>query len=312
MLEGPELTIHLFDKQRIYSKIIKEFENDMKRMPYNEKKLRELYTFVKKITPEFYVDGSMHEAYRFITLSARDCESRLPNGFIIKSNPNFDIDEPKIIGSPIEDILDYIVYEIRKFLLSNHTSSIYKPDINELPFTNDCVVSSKKGKEICDFLNIASYVLQIHPGFSKKARLFDGKHYHFCNIVRLNNKYYLIDCTYRQFFALKKNNLDRIGVVGLGGCNVGTFMLMDTLREQVAKRILKEGWIELDDAIFKAYLDGFAISFRNGLFYEETKDFSYTTNYNAEDYIRFLRNEDNQINHESRLVLGYQKRPLNQ
>ena len=39
-------------------------------------------------------------------------------------------------------------------------------------------------------------------------------------------------------------------------------------------------------------------------------DFSYTTKYTAEDYRKFLRHEDNQVNHEWHQVLGYQEKLL--
>ena len=42
---------------------------------------------------------------------------------------------------------------------------------------------------------------------------------------------------------------------------------------------------------------------------KKTNDYSYETNYTPEDYINFLEKKDNQINHEGREVLGYQKRP---
>ena len=60
----------------------------------------------------------------------------------------------------------------------------------------------------------------------------------------------------------------------------------------------------------KTYLDAFTISFRNGLYYENTLDFSYTTEYSLDDYIRFIHGDDNQINHEDKLYLGYQSKPL--
>ena len=87
-------------------------------------------------------------------------------------------------------------------------------------------------------------------------------------------------------------------------------MIMSEERKKVAEVLLKRGWIELDQNVFKHYMDGFAISFRNGLYYEQTNDFSYTTNYTASDYEKFLFGADTQILHEGDEVLGYQKRPL--
>lgn len=88
------------------------------------------------------------------------------------------------------------------------------------------------------------------------------------------------------------------------------FMKMDETRIEVATSLLTRGWIKLDDINLKAYLDGFTMSFRNGLYYEETEDYSFKPVYTYDDYEMFLREEDNQINHEAREILGYQNRPL--
>ena len=87
-------------------------------------------------------------------------------------------------------------------------------------------------------------------------------------------------------------------------------MLMDKDRLKLSKDILEQGYVLLDDKNLKNYLDGFTISYRNGLYYEIMDDFSYTTKYTAEDYRIFLRHEDNQVNHECHQVLGYQERLL--
>ena len=66
----------------------------------------------------------------------------------------------------------------------------------------------------------------------------------------------------------------------------------------------------MDNITGKCYFDGFALSFRNGHFYEQTNDFSYTTFYTLDDYKRFLDGEDNQINHESNYTLKLQSIPI--
>ena len=37
------------------------------------------------------------------------------------------------------------------------------------------------------------------------------------------------------------------------------------------EKIVKDGFVELTEHNFKHYLDGFTLSFRNGLFYEQKK-----------------------------------------
>ena len=60
----------------------------------------------------------------------------------------------------------------------------------------------------------------------------------------------------------------------------------------------------------KYYLDGFAISFRNGLYYDETGDYSFTTPYTFDEYIDFLNGKDSQVKREGKLVLGYHEKPV--
>ena len=175
---------------------------------------------------------------------------------------------------------------------------------------NKCLDASNKVKELCNELNIECYTIPIYPGYQKEANLMNGCGFHFFNIIKLGNKYYLVDTTYSQFFLIKQNHLERIGIPNSAGCKLGTFMTLNNDRKEIATKILKDGYIELDEDIFKNYLDGFTLSFRNGLYYEQTQDFSFTTEYTKDDYIRFLDGDDNQINHEEKQLLGLQKKPL--
>ena len=152
--------------------------------------------------------------------------------------------------------------------------------------------------------------ITIEPGFLKDSPLFNQRKKHCCNLVKVNGELYLVDCTYAQFFLQKDCILERLGIPMLSGCAPGTFMLIDETRKMVAKKLLKDGWIKATPEVIKAYMDGFALSFRNGLYYEETRDFTYTTDYTTEDYLRFLFGEDNQLHYEEESYLGFQNRPL--
>lgn len=87
-------------------------------------------------------------------------------------------------------------------------------------------------------------------------------------------------------------------------------MIVNESRIKVAEKILRDGWIKLEGNVLKDYLDGFALSYRNGLYYQKTEDFSYETRYSVNDYKNFLNGWDSQLNHESRLFLDSQKIPL--
>ena len=188
-------------------------------------------------------------------------------------------------------------------------------DLDDFDFTDQCCNAADYVSYICNQNNIKCYLIDIFPGYKEDARILENakcihSRCHYANVVEYNGKYYLVDVTYSQFFHLYKNNLDRLGVVGFDGCAPGTFMLLNEERKNLAQTLVMYGYIELTENIFKSYLDGFTISFRNGSYYETTNDFSYTTDYTVEDYIKFLAREDNQINHEGIRNLGYQKKPL--
>lgn len=86
-------------------------------------------------------------------------------------------------------------------------------------------------------------------------------------------------------------------------------MLLNEERENVAKELLKKGYIILTPDTLKHYLDGFTLSFRNGLYYEQN-GISYTTPYTYEQYLDFLYTDASLTDYEDRSLLGYQKRPL--
>lgn len=269
-----------------------------------------IYKYIKEVTPEYYVKGKMDKLYDKLWVRVYYAEDRFASNV-------------KILGAPIlinqneelknGDFINNLIIETRKYLVKNalfYNSGDELIDFSQLNLTNYCETASDFVSKFCKFENVECYKIPICPGYNKTAELFDGVRWHYANIVKYNNEYYLVDLTISQFFYKYKNNLDRLGVIGCDGCYPGMFMMLDEKRKNIATTLLNEGYIKLDEATFKAYMDAFTISFRNGLYYEDTNDFSYTTNYSTDDYIRFLNGEDDQIKHEGRENLGYQKRPL--
>ena len=295
---------------------LKNICSDLPNCDDSDKKIKEMYAYAKMIIPEFFIDGEfpyMHCSYDFFRDDLINYERLFEEKFITESEPIFDFFDNREIDdyADPDDILNYIIYNVRRYLVLSHSFNQRRPtDINRLDFENDCLVASNKVKELCDQLWLESHIIGIYPGYMKHNDLYNGNGFHMANIVKIEDKYYLVDCTYRQFFTYRQNFLDRLGVVEMAGCKAGRFMMMDENRKNIACSILKNGYIQLDDEVLKHYLDGFTLSYRNGLYYEQTGDFSYTTNYDVDTYIKFLRGEDNQLNHEDREVLGYQKRPL--
>lgn len=295
---------NMLEKLNAYSQEMSKEQNSISKM-------KEIYEFVKENLSVFYNDGELSYYYGKVITKIMGCEEQLSKTFITESDPKFNFEDEDNINNllSVDNLMNRIVLKTRKELLKKHFCKNPNEEIKKQSFTNDCYKSSEIVKKICDDNGIKSYRIEIYPGFSSKNNLCNGNGFHYFNIVKLYDKYYLIDCTYRQFFKLKGNFIEKIGLINMQGCLPGTFILMDKERKEVAKKILKYGWVELDENVLKAYLDAFAISYRNGIYYEKTNDYSFKTSYSIDDYVKFLNGEDNQINHEGKESLGYQKRP---
>ena len=285
-----------------HQKILYYYIDQINRENYQES-LTNIYNYVKSVANSYYNGNKMHEAYTYLIDQIIKAEEIFPH----KKAFNVPIDFTPC--TDIDNFVEYVIYLTRRYLIMEHCFS-YDYNINKIDFTNDCKKAAHYIKELCDAHNIESNILAIHPGYDEGAMLFEGGKYHFGNIIKYNGNYYLVDVTYSQFFYTSQNILDRIGVMDLSGCLPGVFMLMNEKGKNIAQIILEKGYIELTEDIFKTYLDAFTISFRNGLYYENTNDFSYTTEYSADNYIKFLKGEDSQVIHEGKENLGFQKRPL--
>lgn len=273
--------------------------------------LEELYTYVKEIilyaskVDEAYLNN-LDDIFNIVC----EAEKLLPNIYIIdyKTKFNYEKEENINLKEDTNIVLDHLVFKIRKHIFEDLQNGC--SDLESVNLENKCFWVSEYTQELCQKYHISSELINIFPGFNKKLNLFGGGKQHSFNIIYISNKKYIIDCTYKQFFTLRENILQRIGIYDLGGCKAGIFMMMDEKLLKVAKTILENGWIELTDENLKAYLDGFTISYRNGLYYEKNKDFTYTTNYTADNYNSFLNGESNQTNYEKIEYLGYQMQPL--
>lgn len=87
-------------------------------------------------------------------------------------------------------------------------------------------------------------------------------------------------------------------------------MIKNESYKKIAQHLINFGWIEATEENLKAYFDGFAISFRNGIYYEDMKDIIFKTDYQAKDYISFLNGDGSQLEKEPVISLGRQMRPL--
>lgn len=291
---------HNIELNRLYNREVSSDNN------LNYDYLSNVYKYIIGIAPYYYVDGSIATSYeKGILYKMMGIESKYSQIYIIDSAPFIKKRDALSKNYTSDELLNYIVYKTREFL-----SFEIPGDIKSANLTGLCYKASVRVKKVCEELGLACDVIRINAGFSKEKDLFKGSSYHYFNIVTIKGEKYLIDCTYRQFFTLSRNNLNRIGVMGEKGCRPGAFIKYDEYRLLLAKKLLKKGWIKISEKVLKAYFDGFALSFRNGLYYEETGDYSFKVPYTVDDYCEFINGTSSQIKKEGEEVIGLQLRPL--
>lgn len=310
-LEQAKAANAYYDK---YCEEIKKYYTDILKLSNIDSKIKsieQLYQYVKEISPELYSkDENFEKNYFAITSLVLKCERLLSNEYVIDIKANYNPNDNLLVcGKNPEDILSYITNNARNFIWTkaNHQLNL---SLDKFNMVGQCLPVSNYIESLCKEMGIKCKKISLFPGFTQTPILCNGIKQHYAVIVQIDEKEYLIDCTYAQFFQLNRCILERLGIPKLSGCLSGAFMTMNDSRTKVAKKLLKDGWIRLDDITLKDYMDGFALSYRNGIYYEQTNDFSYETNYSSHDYKNFLDGNDNQLNHESETVLDFQKKPL--
>ena len=289
--------MELFDnhKEQFYNLIYKSNS-------YPLTAIDEGYKLIKDIAHYYYVDGKMNDRYsellsllRMLEISSLRYRNILE--FHYELNP---------FVKPYGSILDYVIWHGRKCLI-NMENFEGRVDLYRWGFEGLCRVGSLKIKETCDNLGIKCDMLVIIPNQSGDKIISSEINYHAFNIIEYGSKRYLVDITLAQFFCSLDNHPGRLGVAEEEGPYVGFYMMKLPRGQEIARTLFTTGYIELDDEVFKTYMDAFTLSRRNGLYYEEG---GVLLPYTVEQYYDFIESGDNQLNHEPLHCLGLQKRPL--
>lgn len=314
MIKNTKKTISFYVKYQLMTRSLGDIKVSSS---YTTKvdKLSKLYDGLRDLAS--YINSEELDS-KYLTMRSRvaDVERHVCSSeFIIESKPDFDPNDTRYSsgkkGVSPEEFLDLIVWLSRRGLYQDFIYDYeYKESLDDCTMTNECYVASSLVESMCEAFNVPAKKIKIPPGFTDDIKLFDGNGYHYFVLVTLNDREYLVDITYRQFFRLDRNLIGRMGVYGMSGCDPGIYMTMDEGRMNVAMQLLKKGWIEADKDNFKHYMDGFALAFRNCLFYEKNKRYDLTVPYTFEDYKSFLVGDDHQIAYEGEECLGIQDEPL--
>lgn len=297
------------DLVRRYRKLIMESDN-------KQELFDQLYREYKMRVFDYFDGTTINKDWDNCITDLLSIEKEIPLEYIIDASISINVNEKlemsinrgnrDIVNKyGIEDVLDYLVYYGRDNLVVDQNIKMY----DDLDVTNKCKIGAKKVDDMAKTCGLNHRLVRIDPGFSYVDLLLNGSGYHYFNLIEHKGKKCLVDVTYKQFFRKYRCSLERLGIPKLFPPLAGAFMVRDDLRMIVAKTLLNRGWIELTPDVVKAYFDGFALSYRNGLYYED-KEIVFETDYTRDNYKDFLCGVDNQVRHEGKSVLGYQLRPL--
>lgn len=238
-----------------------------------------LYKYFKRVIPE--ADFNDKRLVEIFSLERLLKDKYLP----LENEPIYVPDMEEVIPSSItseEDcinMMDVIVHRTRTWLSEWH-------DLKNDSLEKHCIDTSFKVEDICKGLGVEQVRYQCSE--SLKPGMF-----HCFNVISFElptgeTKYYLVDCTYRQFFTYAGAFLERTGLPLNEGPNMGTYMMMDNERKKIAEELLTKGYIEFTPEVIKAYFDAFIFAGRNGYYYDSLGK----TNLSKEDYEPYYTCDD--------------------
>lgn len=310
-----------FIKDNRRYKVLKDANKEIKKnkddLDYIKNKMDNLYQFMKDIARDYAnKDRTVKFDYYDFVMLLSDVENQIPLQFILNNNPDYipnkfvKIEKERIDDYTNEEIIKYIVNRARAFLSTSLSETPNPVDLAKTDLLNHCAEATRDVIFICDALGLNSSEEHIPPCFCFDYNIYTMGNNHVYATVHVRDKSYIVDITYSQFFKLGKNNLNSIGIPFLGGCSLGVYMTMNEKRHVFAEKLMRDGYFEVTDENIKLYFDGFAMSYRNGLYYEDRGILDYSTDYTAQDYINFISGKDDQLSHEKMEHLGPQKKVL--
>ena len=273
------------------------------------------YQFIKDIAPNYCSNGGKLFNYKMLCDILEGIEKRaLSSDSVLEYHSIFNASK-----SPCKyDKIKYIIWCVRKELMDVNNKTL---DLCDFSFDGLCGISAKKVAKKSADLGFKCKTIQIFPGFSYYTIIPWTHNFHCFNIIEFGSKKYLVDITLEQFFCKCNNHPGRMGIYDLNGPSVGYYMLKLNRGEELAKKLLVDGYVLLDDELFKTYMDSFMLSFRNALYYEKNgitlpmegiilPQCDDILPYNIDQYMSFLNKKDNQVKHEGYQCLGRQRKLL--
>lgn len=161
------------------------------------------------------------------------------NKLMVDFTPNLTM--PGEVTNTDEYLLKVIVYCTRKKLMREYSVDFTIDSLKKLDSKANEYV-----KDVCDHMGLT--VISFNIG-----RLFNIPKKHNVSLVKINDLYYLVDCTYQQYFLLGQNFKNRYikSASHVATCEVGARIL--ARNRAGAIELLENGFISVDDPMFEDY-----------------------------------------------------------
>lgn len=161
------------------------------------------------------------------------------------------------------DLLDFLVFETRKSLTSSPN-----PKLGTKLYTYfQCgFASSRFQTNALKFNNIKSLILNTSRSFG----LFDegeNSRSHSFNLVFIDDKPYVVDCTFSQFTKLFYMTPHAMKILSCISAEPAYFLSQTKEGQNLLNKLLEYGYFEATPDNLKLYLDSFVLSERNAFYY---------------------------------------------
>lgn len=161
------------------------------------------------------------------------------NKLMVDFEPNLTM--PNEVTNTDEYLLKVIVYCTRKKIIRDYSVDFTTDSLKKLDSKANEYV-----KDVCGHMGLTVVSFNI-------GRIFNIPKNHNVSLVKVNDSYYLVDCTYQQYFLLGQNFKNRYikSASHVETCEVGARIL--ARNRDGAIELLENGFINTDDSMFEDY-----------------------------------------------------------
>lgn len=247
------------DSKQLIVNIEKEFEEYTKK--YGENNIFHFISYFENMLKEFY------DSYALYLLNNK--QNNMDDDITMNYSKPFIIPNTCVYNEYLEkknskiEVLDNLVFETRKKLISNPD-----PVLGTKLYTYlQCGFASGIFQtNSLKYNDIKSLILRTTRSFG----LFDDSENtraHSFNLVFMNDKTYVVDCTFSQFTKLFYMTPHALKILSCISAEPAYFLSQTSKGRTLLTNLLENGYFEATPDNLKLYLDSFVLSERNAFYY---------------------------------------------